>query len=270
MNILRMKSTSALVRSWRLLRLFCHLLWGVLLAAVWLPRLQTQQRQAVIMGWSAGVMRILNVRLEVSGHVPGKDVTSVMFVANHISWLDVWVINSIQPVRFVAKSDVRAWPVIGWLSKKTGVIFIERERRRDTARVSGLSAQVLLGGECLCVFPEGTTTEGEHMLPFRSSLLQAAVDTQSAVWPVAVRYALADGRPNKAVAYAGETTLWQSIQAMVAQHGISAELMFLPHIPAQQDRRQMAQLAEHAVRSKLNLLLPGAPETPAGLQGAEL
>ncbi len=261
-------NTSAVTRGWRLLRLFCHLLWGVLLAAVWLPRLKAGRRHDVVMGWSAGVLRILNVRLAVSGHVPGRDVASVMFVANHISWLDVWVINSIQPVRFVAKSDVRDWPIIGWLSRKTGVIFIERERRRDTARVSGLSRQVLLNGECLCVFPEGTTTEGEHMLPFRSSLLQAAVDAQSPVWPIAVRYALADGRPNKAVAYAGETTLWQSIQAMVAQHGIMAELMFLPHIPAQPDRRLMAQAAEHAVRTKLNLLSPAAPGIPADPPGA--
>lgn len=208
------------------------------------------------MRWSAGVLRILNVRLSVSGKTPSGDVPSAMVVANHISWLDVWVINSIQPVRFVAKSDVREWPVIGWLSRKTGVIFIERERRRDTARVSELSTQVLLGGECLCVFPEGTTTEGEHMLPFRSSLLQAAVDARTPVWPVAVQYALADGSPNKAVAYAGTTTLWQSIQAMVAQQEIAAELAFLPPIPAHHDRRYLAQTAEQKVRSKLNLPLP--------------
>lgn len=251
-----MKSTNIFIRQWRLLRLFQHLLWGVLLAAVWLPRLKAQQRQGLVMRWSAGVLRILNVRLSVSGHAPGGDAASAMVVANHISWLDVWVINSIQPVRFVAKSDVRDWPVIGWLSQQTGVIFIERERRRDTARVSELSTQVLLGGECLCVFPEGTTTEGEHMLPFRSSLLQAAVDARSPVWPVAVRYALSDGSPNKAVAYAGETTLWQSIQAMVIQPEIAAELTFLPHVPAHHDRRHLAQVAEHAVRTRLNLPLP--------------
>jgi 1-acyl-sn-glycerol-3-phosphate acyltransferase len=262
--------THVLIRIWRIFRIFCHLLWGVLLAALWLPLINAERRQGVIMAWSAGVMRLLHVRLAISGQVPGKDATSVMFVANHISWLDIWAINSIQPVRFVAKSDVRNWPVIGWLSKKTGVIFIQRERRRDTARVSSLGAQVLLAGECLCVFPEGTTTEGEYMLPFRSSLLQAAIDAEATIWPIALRYPMDDGSANTAVAYAGETTLWESICAIVAQPSIAAELVFLPPIAAQRDRRAIAQAAQDAVQATLNLPLREGPETPADLPLAML
>lgn len=262
--------THAVIRAWRLLRIVCHLLWGVFLAAVLFPLVNTERRQQVIMTWSAGVMRLLHVKLKISGQVPGKDVTSVMFVANHISWLDIWAINSIQPVRFVAKSDVRNWPVIGWLSRKTGVIFIQRERRRDTARVSSLGAQVLLAGECLCVFPEGTTTEGGYMLPFRSSLLQAAIDAEATIWPVALRYPMEDGSANTAVAYAGETTLWESICAIVAQPSIPAELIFLPPISARQDRRAIAQAAENAVRTTLNLPLREEPETLADLPLAML
>lgn len=264
---MRIRKTKPSVRIWRITWVFFHLFWGVVLAAAWLPLLKGQHRHRLAMKWSAKAMRILSVRLLVSGKIP-KDTTSVMFVANHVSWLDVYAINSIQPVRFVAKSEVSDWPVVGWLARKTGVIFIQRGRRRDTARVSGLSTNVLLGGECLCVFPEGTTTEGECMLPFRSSLLQAAVDAQAVVWPVAIRYALPDGSPNKAVAYAGETTLWESICAMAAQPTITAELIFLPPIPPQQDRRLIAQVAEGAVRARLNLPLPAALETVGDLQDA--
>lgn len=260
--------THPLTRAWRIFRVLFHFLWGVLLTVTLFLIVDEHGRQMSTMAWSAKLMRMLNLRLKISGELPDKATTTAMFVANHISWLDIWAINSIHPVRFVAKSDVRHWPVVGWLARKTGVIFIERERRRDTARVSELSAQVLRSGECLCVFPEGTTTEGEYMLPFRSSLLQAAVDTESLVWPVAVRYLLPDGKVNTAVAYAGETALWESVYAIASQQEISAELIFLRPIPAQKDRRVLTQLAEQAIRSTLHLPLPAALGISADPQDA--
>lgn len=252
-------------RIWRLSRLALHLGRGVAVAALVLPRLQGVRREQVISDWSAHVLRILNVRMVVTGMPPTADARAVLFVANHVSWLDIWAISTVRGVRFVAKSEMRDWPVIGWLSKKTGVIFIERARRHDTSRVSVAAAAVLRGGDCLCVFPEGTTSDGTHLYPFKSSLLQSAVDTGAPVWPVAVRYPMQDGTPNTAVAYAGDTTMAQSMHAILGLREIVVQLTFAaPILPHGRDRRELAQVAETVISSLVRLPVRAAPGTPSG------
>jgi 1-acyl-sn-glycerol-3-phosphate acyltransferase len=236
----------------------------VTLAALVLPRLKGNRRERLISDWSAQILHILNVRLVVAGTLPNADTRAVMFVANHISWLDIWAINAVHTTRFVAKSEVREWPVIGWLSEKAGVIFIERGRRHDTARVADAGMQALQDGECLCVFPEGTTSDGTYLYPFRSSLLQSAVDAGAPVWPIAVSYPLADGTPNTVVAYAGDTTMVQSMRAILDQPEIIAHLTFAPPVPSDgRDRRELAQAAEAAISSLVRLPMRATPETPS-------
>ena len=259
------KQTSGPVRAWRFSRLFWHLCWGLFLSSFWLPRLQGERRKNLVRRWSAAILTILNVRLQVSGFVPNAVTPQGMYVSNHISWLDIWIINSLLSPRFVAKSEVRSWPFIGWLAEKGGVIFIERARKQDTLRVSGAAAETLAQGESLCVFPEGTTTDGSFMVPFRSSLLQAAVDTGVLMRPMALRYRAADNSANTAIAYAGETTLLESMLAIVSQQEICAELEFLTPLPAlEQDRRILAQQAESAIAVALNLPVRTAPEIIGG------
>lgn len=246
-----------------------HIGYGVAVAMLVLPRFQGARRERVIRDWSAQILRILNVRLVATGVLPAADARAALIVANHISWLDIWAINTVQVVRFVAKSEVRNWPVIGWLSKKGGVIFIERARRRDTSRVSGAGAEALRGGDCLCVFPEGTTSDGTHLRPFRSSLLQSAVDAGVPVWPVAVCYPKADGTPNTAVAYAGDTTMAQSMHAILGQREIIVHLTFAPPIfPEGRDRRQLAQAAEVVISSLARLPVRATPGTASDPPGA--
>jgi len=243
-----------------------HLGYGVALAVVVLPRLQGARRDRLISGWSAHILHILNVRLIVSGDVPAADAPAALFVSNHISWLDIWAINTVRNVRFVAKSEVRSWPVIGWLSEQAGVIFIERARRHDTSRVAGAGASALRDGHCLCVFPEGTTSDGTHLYPFRSSLLQSAVDAGAPVWPVALQYLLPGGMPNTAIAYAGDTSLAQSMKEILAQREIVLHLKYSePIAPAGRDRRQLAQQAETAIASVARLPVREVPETASGL-----
>lgn len=239
-----------------------HLGYGIAVAALVLPRLQGTRREQVIRDWSAQVLRILNVRLVATGVLPTADARAVLIVANHISWLDIWAINTVRVVRFVAKSEVRSWPVIGWLSEKVGVIFIERARRHDTSRVSSAGAEALRGGDCLCVFPEATTSDGTYLHPFRSSLLQSAVDAGVPVWPVAICYPRADGTPNTAVAYSGNTTMAQSMHAILGQREIIVHLTFAPPISSEgRDRRELAQAAETVISSLVRLPVRAAPET---------
>jgi 1-acyl-sn-glycerol-3-phosphate acyltransferase len=248
-----------------LLHLFAHLWWGVFLATFWLPCLRGERRSQLVRRWSNAILGILKVKLQVSGSIPLAGMPPAMFVANHISWLDIWICNSLFSPRFVAKSEVRHWPLIGWLSEKSGVIFIQRARKQDTLRVSGVAVEALANGDSLCVFPEGTTTDGSFMVPFRSSLLQAAVDAEVLIRPMALRYLLPDGSVNTAVAYADETTLWESMLAMVEQPEIVAEMVFLPPIVTQgKDRRVLAQDAETAIAERLRLPVRAALQIPGG------
>jgi 1-acyl-sn-glycerol-3-phosphate acyltransferase len=162
---------------------------------------------------------------------------------------------------------VRDYPIVGWLTKQCGVVYIQRARRRDTARVSTEGANVLKQGDCLCVFPEGTTTDGTYILPFKSSLLQAAVDTGVDVVPVALRYLSPDGSPNTDVAFIGEMNLWQSLLIILAQTEIRTEITFLEAISSRGlDRQSLAKSAHGQIVRRLHLpqrTQPGIPGDPA-------
>lgn len=176
----------------------------------------------------------------------------VLFVANHISWVDIHAINTVIPVRFVAKLEIKDWPVFGYLIRKSGTIFINRTRQRDAARVVKVVTQALQLGDNLCVFPEGTTTEGFEVLPFKSSLIQAAIDAKATVIPIAIRYPLADGNPNPAAAYAGDTTMAESMQALLDMQTPAMHLHFCAPIAASAfDRQQLATLARDEIVSAL-------------------
>jgi 1-acyl-sn-glycerol-3-phosphate acyltransferase len=243
---------------------FLHLSQALLMAAFYLPWLPDEGRRQLIQRWCKQVLPILRIRVVSSAVFPSQPV---MLVANHISWVDAWAINSLHPVRFVAKSDVRDYPIVGWLTKQCGVVYIQRARRRDTARVSGEAAKVLKQGDCLCVFPEGTTTDGSYILPFKSSLLQAAVDTGVDIVPVALRYLSADGKPNTDVAFIGEMNLWQSLLIILAHDEILTEITFLEAISTRQDRQSLAQSAQEQIVRKLNLPQRTQPEIPDDLAG---
>ena len=253
---------------WRLSRLALHLGCGLAIAALVLPHLPVAQRRRVIGKWSAHVLHILHVRLSVSGTLPAGHERAALFVANHVSWLDIWAINAVHTVRFVAKSEMRTWPAIGWLAQQAGTIFIRRTRRHDTSRVSVAGAEALGSGDCVCVFPEGTTTDGTCLYPFKSSLLQSAVEAQVPVWPVALRYVRDDGSANTAVAYCGDITMQQSLREILGQREILAQLTFAPPIePAGRNRRQLAHAAEEVISSLARLPVRAAPETASGLPG---
>lgn len=233
---------------------------------MWLPQLEGVRRESLIRNWTRALLGILRVKVVVRGELPSASSQAAMLVANHISWLDIWAINAVMPVRFVAKSEVRDWPVIGWLSRRAGVIFIERAKRNDTARVSVEGAQALKRGDRICVFPEGTTSDGREVLPFRSSLLQSAVDADAQLCPLAIRYPLPDGGVNTAVAYTGEITMRQSLDAVLSQPALCVELCFLPSIPASRhDRRALAQMAWTAINDRLHPAGQAASETGGGL-----
>lgn len=141
--------------------------------------------------------------------------------------------------------EVKDWPVFGYLVRKSGTIFINRGRQRDAARVIQVVKNALALGDNLCVFPEGTTTEGLGVLPFKSSLMQSAIDANATVLPVVIRYPLPDGSPNLAAAYAGETTMAESMQAFLNMRNPVVHVHFCqPMAVSNMSRQSLAEQAQ--------------------------
>ena len=216
--------------------------------------------------WSAKLVRVVGVRVIVDGELPASSSTVSMVAANHVSWLDIFTISSALPTRFIAKSEIRDWPLAGWIAERAGTIFIRRERRRDTARINDLVHAALAAGDCVGLFPEGTTTEGDQLLRFHSSLFEPAVANAARVLPVAVRYEHHDGTLCRAIAFVGELSFVQSLALVIRQRDVVARIAFAPPIEATGlGRREVAALAEERVANALGLPRPGtAPRTPPG------
>ncbi|MGO4153359.1 lysophospholipid acyltransferase family protein [Cupriavidus sp. YAF13] len=250
----------------RKIALILHLLRGLLTCAVLFPWLGVESRQSHIRRWSRRLLRICGVTVEVLGLGPGEQPPhGAMVVSNHISWLDIYVINCWQPVRFVAKSEIRDWPVIGWLCGQTGTIFIERARKRDAHRVLHAITDVMLQGDLVCVFPEGTTTDGSSVLPFHANLMQAPISGGLPVQPVGLAYLdAATGQPTTAPAYIGDLTLLQTLDSILRAPPIIARLCFAPALTAASaSRRELAEAAREVVTH----LSQGAQEHAAELAG---
>ena len=241
------------MRRWlRIARLALHVARGLLIAAFFFPFERPAQRRREIRRWAKGVLAIVAVRVHVHGKV--ARVRPLMLVANHVSWLDIFAIQSVQPVRFVAKSETRAWPLVGWLSARGGTLFIDQARRRDTHRISALVAELLCEGEVFAIFPEGKTTDGSRLLKFHASLLAPALAVGAAVQPVAIRFQREDGTLCTEAAFDGERSLWDTVLGITSQRRIDAHVSFAE--PLTNDaghRRELAAGAREVIRRTLSL-----------------
>jgi len=244
----------------RLLSLQGHVLGGVLTVLIRFPFLAAAEQERRLVRWAARLLQIVGVQVTVKGQAPVARVGGVLIVANHVSWLDIHIIHSLLPARFVAKAQVRDWPVIGWLADKAGgTLFLERARKADAKRVNSKMADHLRAGECLALFPEGTTTDGSELLPFYSSLFQPAVEVEAMVLPALIRYLDRDGRRCDEAAYYGEMSLFDSLRRIVREPAVYAEIEFLTPIASRGlHRRELAARAEQAIRG---LLAADAPDS---------
>ena len=226
---------------WRLLRLVGHIAQGLWVVALRFPTLSPDQQHARVQVWSQQLLALAGVHLRVVGQPPLTG--PVMLVANHISWLDIPVMHAARHCRFVSKSDVKGWPLIGTLATAAGTLYIERSSRRDALRMVRSMQEALERGEVLAVFPEGTTGDGRAMLPFHANLIQAAVAAQSPVQPVGLRFAdRATGATSFAPSYIGDETLVGSIWRTLSAPPIEAVVQYGPaELPAGRDRRAWAE-----------------------------
>ena len=235
-------------RWWRLARFALHLLRGLAVTAFLFPLQSKERRKREIEHWSMQLLTLLGVRLFLHGSPAPYGVCPLMLVANHVSWLDIFAIDAIMPARFVAKSEVRRWPLIGWLCARAGTLFIDRNRRHDTAGVNTLVSEALRDGDVFAVFPEGTTSDGSTLLKFHASLLEPALEAEAAIQPIALWYDRTDGTPCTEVAYHGERSVWDVLMGVTSQSEILVHVCFLdPIIAMDRGRRDVAREAYDAI-----------------------
>ena len=258
------------VRIYRAISLLLHLFAGMFEVAALFPFYGAFRRSRAVGRWSARLLAILNVKPSIRGTPPATTNRAAVLVSNHVSWLDIQLIHSVWQVRFIAKSEVRRWPLIGWLSARAGTLFIERGKNRHAARINQSIHAAFQQGDAIGVFPEGSTTDGTELTRFHASLLQPAVDEGAMVYPVALRYLDEAGNINVNASYVGDTTLAESLRMIFGQRTIHAELIFLPPIDAMgKTRRELAAQTQSAIAAALNLPVSDRkPDMSSGPPGA--
>jgi 1-acyl-sn-glycerol-3-phosphate acyltransferase len=243
--------TRRLIALFRAARLALHIGYGLTLAIAY-PWFGLAIRRCILQSWSTGLLDIFNVRIETAEGDPLHVLRQGLIVTNHISWLDVFVLNAVVPMRFVAKSEVRRWPVIGWLCARAQTLFIERGKARSAARINVQLVELLQRGECLAIFPEGTTTDGLQVGHFHSSLLQPAIDAGAQVHPIAIRYQDSRGAHSLASAYIGEMSFGASMWNILSAPELHVRLVATPSLDASgTDRRNLTRTVQHHIGTTL-------------------
>jgi 1-acyl-sn-glycerol-3-phosphate acyltransferase len=239
----------ALVATWRIGRATLHVLHGMLVMTRF-PALDAAGRQQRVQWWSAKLLLAMGLTLHASG-TPRPGAT--LIVANHVSWLDIAAIHAVAPhARFVSKADVLRWPLLGWLIRGAGTLFIERERKRDALRVVHQMAASLQAGDTVVGFPVATTPDGRTLLPFHANLLHAAVTTGTPVQPVALRYADRTQAISPAAEYLGDTSLLRSLWRIAGARGLAVHVDLLPPQGSRHaDRRALAQSLREQIGARI-------------------
>lgn len=225
---------------WKILRGLWHLLVGVWTLQLHFPRLSREQREMRVQAWALELLALWGVHLKVLGQ-PVLSGPALM-VSNHISWLDILVIHAARYCRFVSKSDIRDWPLVGALATGAGTLYIERSRRKDALRMVRDMAEAMKDGDVLAVFPEGTTSDGLSLLPFHANLIQSAIAAEAPVQPMSLKFVDArTGELTLAPCYIGDDTLVGSVWRTLMAPPITAVVCFgEPQTANGRERRQWA------------------------------
>jgi 1-acyl-sn-glycerol-3-phosphate acyltransferase len=192
-------------------------------------------------------LRIFGCSPQVSGEIP----TRGLLVSNHLGYLDILAICAATPAVFVSKADVKHWPVFGRLAKLGGTIFIERERRTHVGTVNSEIDSALADGALVVIFPEGTSTNGENILPFRSSLLEPALRGGVEISIAWIHYELSDGDAKQEACYWGDHSFFPHLLNLLGKKSVHATICFKKFHRGTDDRKELAvQLRAEVLRLK--------------------
>ncbi len=236
----------------RALLLVAHVGWGLVLASWFTFGGDRAWRERIAQRWHRRLLGIFGLRLRVEG-TPLREPH--MTVANHVSWLDIPVLGALEPTRFVGKSEIRDWPIAGWLATAAGTFYLRRGRGGAAPLLDRLAPHLRDGG-CVAIFPEGTTTDGSGVLPFHARLFAAAVEAQRPIQPVTIQYGLSEHDDNVAP-FIDDDSLVGHIVRLLRNPGLEVRVSYGPPIRPTVGRDELAREAESFVRAAL---LP--PVTP--------
>ncbi len=245
-----MSIKTLLIPAWRGFRLLEHLLTGAMLSAgvavLGLVRVPQPWRPTLVSWWHRRLLRCLGLNVLHRG----APAVGALFVANHVSWLDIPVLGGAAPLRFVSKSEVRHWPLVGWMAATAGTLFMQRGAH-EAAEMAQCIRQQLQHGASIAIFPEGTTSDGRALRRFHARLFGAAEQDGAAVQPVAIRY----GRglePDATAPFIGDDTLVAHLWRLLRHPGLTATVCFLPLLDAgDEGRRELADAARAAIAAQL-------------------
>ncbi len=225
---------------------------GLLTIGLVYPLTGLQRRLSIKRRWSRRLLRICGIDLHVSGQPPEQG--PVLWVVNHVSWLDIFVLNHARSTTFVAKHEIRHWPLIGWLAAGADTIFIEREYRHAVQRVGQAMQARFEQGQAVGLFPEGTTSPGFDVLPFYANLFEPARRAAVPIQAVALIYSH-HGKRSDYAAFVGEETLLRNMWRVLGTTGLSIEVVFLNTLAVDSfevlKRNELASLARQDIQRAL-------------------
>jgi 1-acyl-sn-glycerol-3-phosphate acyltransferase len=224
----------------KFLRVIAQILRGYWVVRTTFPKLSDEQQARYVEVWARGMLAIMGIEVRVKGH-PAQG--PVLMAANHISWLDILVMHAACHCRFVAKSEIRSWPLVGVLTTGGGSLYIERSSNRDAMRVVHQMAEALQQGQVLAVFPEGVTGDGITVQPFHANLLQAAISAEAPIQPIALQFIAAHTHAIRlAPCYRDDDTLVSSLWRTLCAPPLLAQVRYGDkHHAEGRSRREWAQ-----------------------------
>lgn len=217
---------------------------GLLTVSLIYPLSPLRLRLALRQRWARKLLAALSIKVDANDHrVP----PGAMVVANHISWLDIFAISALQPTAFISKAEVRQWPLFGWLAFRNDTIFLKRGSRGHAKLINEHIASFLEQGRVVAVFPEGTTTDGSHVLHFHGALLQPALLAGKPIVPVALSYWEPSGERSFAPAYVGDMSIGESLKLILSRQTLTVRLRIMAPITAALDRREATTAARLSI-----------------------
>ena len=242
--------TPFIIQLWCWIHIAVHVVYGVLLLSIRFPFIQQSAKNKYIQSWSSVLLSIFGMRLRVHN----QDIlpsSPFLLAANHISWMDIQAISAFKPIRFVAKSEVANWPIFGWMARQIGTVFIRRDSSRHGKYVAEELSRVLQH-ESICIFPEGTSTTGASILPFKPNLFESAVLAKVPVFSLAITYESSITNQRTDIpAFVGDMGLLESIANLLKHRYLSVNLVFLPpsgsSSDSPNDRKWLALHSQEAI-----------------------
>lgn len=242
------------LRAWSWTQVWAHVIAGLLTLFIRFPFATQELKNKLIQNWSIKLLRIFGIELRLK-NPEILPTTPYLLASNHISWMDIHAINAFKPIRFVAKSDVEGWPIFGWMAKQLGTVFIKRDNSRHGKYVANEVARVL-ETQSVCIFPEGTSTVGEGVLPFKPNLFESAVIARVPVYSLAISYKSSlTGQKTDVAAFVGDMGLLESMAKILHDRQLIVDLVFLAPSgatpEASKDRKWLALHSQEAISGVL-------------------